>query len=133
MRTDDSVTPGGTPACNCVNVKGRTKVFASPSTMTSSIPNVQMISATWCKRCVVLKKEFQDLCGMIGTTLNIVDFDDDLDESSELKQSITSLPTIMIRTAEEEPWKFFTAATVTECKDYLLQFAIATSSVDLDF
>jgi hypothetical protein len=101
--------------------------------MTAPAPEVQMISATWCKRCVVIKKELHDLCAMVGTTLTIVDFDDDLEESSELKQSVTSLPTIRIRANETDDWKTYTAATLAECKDVLLQCAVSATSVDLDF
>ena len=51
---------------------------------------VQFISASWCKKCVELKPEANQLCSIAGIIMKIIDFDemDECDERDECDETI---------------------------------------------
>lgn len=79
---------------------------------------VQYIGAEWCKRCHVLRPEIQAVCAVSGAVpFNYVDFDE-LDENSELKATVTALPTFRIR--HGAIWTTYNANTLADFKAALL-------------
>ena len=70
---------------------------------------VQLISAPWCKRCVVIKPDVASCAAMNGATLTVVDYEE-MEESE--KADIKSLPTIRLRLGSTEAWTVFTADTL---------------------
>ena len=88
---------------------------------------VKLISAAWCKRCHTMKPDIQTACALYDIDMTIVDFDE-LEESDPLKLSVTSLPTILYRTASSGVWEAYTAAMIPEWKSKL-----ATKAVPFDF
>lgn len=93
---------------------------------------VQLISATWCKRCVELKPRIKDLCRIAGASFEEINYDE-LDEEDPLKMQITSLPTIRLRLQTTE-WKNYTAKDFSMWEEQMLLHAqIISSASDLDF
>jgi thiol-disulfide isomerase/thioredoxin len=76
---------------------------------------VQLISATWCKRCQTIKPEVISLSSITGATLTILDYDE-MEETDPIKEAIKSLPTIRLKINEQSEWRIYTAATITEFK-----------------
>ena len=90
---------------------------------------VQYIGAEWCKRCHILRPEVQAICAVAGAIpFNYVDFDE-LDENSELKATVTALPTFRIRRGTV--WTTYTPNTIAAFKDALMgAAAVDTTSTD---
>jgi thiol-disulfide isomerase/thioredoxin len=75
---------------------------------------VQLISASWCKRCAVIKPEVEALCKTAGAKFTVVDFDE-LEEDDPVKCAVTALPTILMNgktytPAELDAWREAIAA-----------------------
>lgn len=96
---------------------------------------VQIISATWCKRCVTIKPEVQLICSMNNIACTVVDFDEDLDENDALKAEIKSLPTILYRAPGSDKWDAYTVATLDSWKAKMAAKSAkdAVPIADLDF
>lgn len=88
------------------------------SDTTATSLTVQLISASWCKRCAVIKPEVESLCKAAGATFTVMDFDA-LDDDDPVKTAVTALPTIvmagkMYTPAELDAWRtVITAAALT--------------------
>lgn len=78
---------------------------------------VQLISATWCKRCAVIKPEVEALCKTAGAKFTVLDYDE-LEDDDPVKRAVTALPTILMggkayTPAELDAWReAITAAAV---------------------
>jgi len=91
------------------------------STMTAK---VQIISASWCKRCQTIKPDVAEQCRIGGADLSILDYEEmDEDEKAHIK----SLPTIRMRLHSDTEWKSFTADSLDQFKSALFASAIATT------
>lgn len=84
-------------------------------------PIVQLISATWCKRCVTVKPEVAKYCALAGTTMDVVDFEE-MEEAE--KATIASLPTIRMKTDAAGDWSTWTTATLEDWKSAIVQTSI---------
>jgi hypothetical protein len=93
------------------------------------MPEVQIISATWCKRCHAIKPEVAALCVTAGATLTVVDYDE-LEDDDPVKKSVTALPTIRMRS--EGDWVSYTPADLDKWKTDVAALAAAPSN-DTDF
>ena len=85
---------------------------------------VEVYSATWCKRCKELKPEIETVCIAAGATLKYIDatdWDDDAIEAANIR----SLPTLRTRIGSDQPWVDYIAATFAAWKEAIL----ATASV----
>ena len=56
---------------------------------------VQLISATWCKRCAVIKPEVEALCKTAGAKFTVIDYDE-LEDDDLVKRTVKALPTILM-------------------------------------
>ena len=54
---------------------------------------VQLISASWCKRCQTIKPDLVRVCELAGATLTVLDYDQ-MEENDPIKIDVKSLPTI---------------------------------------
>ena len=86
---------------------------------------VQLISAPWCKRCVVIKPDVASCAAMNGATLTVVDYEE-MEESE--KADIKSLPTIRLRLGSTEAWTVFTADTLELFKTTLAHASLQQST-----
>ncbi len=73
--------------------------------MSTAIIQVQLVSASWCKRCAVIKPDVAALCKTAGATLTIIDFDE-LEEDDPVKRAVTALPTILMNDKAYTPAEF---------------------------
>lgn len=89
---------------------------------------VQIISASWCKRCLTIKPEVARYCQLNGATLTVVDYEE-LDEKE--KEVVKSLPTIRMRivTSYSIDWSVYTTDTLETWKTDIVKLAPA----DTDF
>lgn len=85
---------------------------------------VQFISATWCKRCQLIRPDVMVTCNAAGLVFDYVDYDEIEDEA--LKASVTSLPTIRMRKGES--WSSWTAATLEDWKNTVLTIPLVTEN-----
>ncbi len=97
--------------------------------MPTTTVEVEIISAEWCKRCHEIKPEVAKVCVLIGAKMTVVDYDD-LDDGDELKNSITSLPTVRMRAGPTEPWKVYVAATFDMWRTDAMSLGVFTTSED---
>ena len=88
---------------------------------------VQIISASWCKRCGTVKPDVAKFCGMNGAVFTEVDYDA-MDDGAE-KDTVKSLPTIRMRLSPSAPWFTYTADTLDIWKSDIVRLAPA----DMDF
>lgn len=93
---------------------------------------VQMISASWCKRCAVIKPGVEQACKNAGATFTYVDFDE-LEEDSTIKQQVKALPSLIIdgkiyKPADSEEWREVLAAAAVATA-----IGVAGSGEDTDF
>jgi hypothetical protein len=79
---------------------------------------VQLISASWCKRCHVVKPDVAAHCTMNGLVLTIVDYEEMSDEE---KATIKSLPTIRMRPGPLATWTIYVTDTLDSFKADLAQ------------
>ena len=86
----------------------------------------RFVSATWCKACVKIKEPFIAHCKAVGIEPMWVDYDT---MSEEEKDTIKSLPTIMVR-GPNEPWKHYVAA---EFEAWKTAVALTALKTDGDF
>ena len=91
---------------------------------------VQIISATWCKRCQTIKPDIAEQCRIGGAELSIVDYDE-MEEDD--KTPIKSLPTIRMRSAPDVEWMIFTADSLEQFKQTLVTAAISSATATTDF
>jgi hypothetical protein len=90
---------------------------------------VTLISATWCKRCHVIKPGVEQACKNAGATLTVVDYEE-LEEDSTLKQQVKALPSLII------DGKIYKPADSEEWREVLAAAAVATAvgaTEDTDF
>lgn len=85
---------------------------------------VQLISAAWCKRCQVIKPDVERLCTIAEAIFSYIDYDA-LDESDPVKQAVTALPTIRMRTEIKGEWALYTPTELEAWKTAI------TATVDL--
>ena len=90
---------------------------------------VQLISASWCKRCVVIKPDVASHCAMNGATFTTVDYEE-MDEAE--KAEIKSLPTIRLRFGPTDAWAIFTADTLDLFKTKLANASLQQNT-ETDF
>jgi len=95
---------------------------------TSTMTEVQLISAPWCRRCYVIKPDIEKHCALGGATLTVLNYDD-LEE--EDKTVIKSLPTIRLRLQPNSEWLVYTADMLEAFNTALRNHALTT--VDTDF
>ncbi len=105
--------------------------------MTSPKAEVELVTASWCKRCKEIKPDVQRVCGLVGVSYREVDYDD-LEDDSPVKQSVTALPTIRVHLASAMPneWRIFVPSQLDEWRNYMMNtvaFSQSPSAVDLDF
>ena len=97
---------------------------------------VQIVSAPWCKRCGEIKPRVAELCRLAGAQLEEVN-DDDLEEESGLKASVTALPTIRTMVEREGGggvWATYTPKDLSVWEDAMKVYALsAAGAQDLDF
>lgn len=91
---------------------------------------VQMISASWCKRCGVIKPGVEQACKNAGAELKIIDYDE-LEDRDPIKNRVTALPTLIIgdktyKPADSEEWREVLAASAVAT-------AVAGTADDTDF
>ena len=91
------------------------------------MPEVQIISAPWCKRCQVVKPDVTEHCRIGGAELTILDYDEMEDED---KASVKSLPTIRIRVTPDAGWMIFTADSLEQFKQTLVKAALSSTTTD---
>jgi hypothetical protein len=99
------------------------------TTQMATAAEVEIISAEWCKRCHEIKPEVAKVCALIGAKMTVVDYDD-LDDGDDLKNAITSLPTIRMRSGPAAAWKVYTAATFETWKTDAMSLGVFTTSED---
>lgn len=92
---------------------------------------VQLISATWCKRCHTLLPDITMVCSLAGARLTYIDMDE-MDEDDPLRNSITALPTIRMRVTADDPWNTWTAATYEDWKSTVMTTALR-DTLNTDF
>ena len=106
------------------------------SATTPTKAEVELLTATWCKRCKEIKPVVQQTSAMAGAVYREVDYDE-LEEGDPVKAAVKALPTIRVRLAVEgSSWLSFTPAELEAWKDFMLNrvaFAATPSAVDLDF
>jgi hypothetical protein len=90
---------------------------------------VQMISATWCKRCHVIKPGVEQACKNAGATLTMIDYEG-LEDGDPIKNRVTALPMLIIndkayKPADSEEWREVLAAAAVA--------AATASGGDTDF
>jgi hypothetical protein len=101
---------------------------ASPKVAaTSTMTEVQIISAPWCKRCHTIKPEVVAACELSGIILAVIDYEK-MEEAE--KTDIKSLPTIRMRSSAEAAWVSYTADTLAECKTAIAHAAVLTPDTD---
>jgi hypothetical protein len=66
----------------------------------------RFVSASWCKACVRIKEPFIAHCKAVGLEPTWLDYDS---MSEEEKDTIKSLPTIMVRVGAK-PWTHYVAS-----------------------
>lgn len=89
---------------------------------------VQMISASWCKRCGVIKPGVEQACKNSGAELKIINYDE-LEDRDPIKNRVTALPSLIIgdkvyKPADSDEWREVLAAAAV---------AAATVAGDTDF
>ena len=94
---------------------------------TSTMTQVQIISAPWCKRCHAIKPIVAEHCALGGATLTILDYDE-MEEAD--KSLIKSLPTIRMRVKPHATWTIYTADSLEAFKSNIAHLAIATTNTD---
>jgi hypothetical protein len=103
---------------------------------TPSKADVEILTASWCKRCKDIKPIVQSTCALTGATYREVDYDE-LEDADPVKLSVKALPTIRVRVAGEMAWRIFVPAELDAWRDFMMNrvaFAIIPSaSADLDF
>ena len=92
---------------------------------------VQLISATWCKRCHAIKPEVTQLCAATAANLTVVDYDE-LEEDDPIKKEVTALPTVRMRSDPAGEWIPYTPAILDKWKADIAGLAI-TAGNDEDF
>jgi len=85
---------------------------------------VQIISASWCKRCHTIRPEVAATCAVRGIVLEYVDYEAMDDDQ---KATIKSLPTIRMKISAEAAWVSYTADSLASWKE---DFAISTTDTD---
>jgi len=89
--------------------------------------SVQLISATWCKRCDAIKPEVAEYCEHAGTKLVILDYDEmDVEDTKDIK----SLPTIRLKVNDKAEWVSYTAATLEEWKAAIMQVVVNQTTLE---
>lgn len=113
--------------------------FGCPSTMTATThkAEVELLTATWCKRCKEIKPVVQQTSAMAGASYREVDYDG-LEDDDPVKVAVKALPTIRVRllTVEGSPWQVFLPAELDAWKDFMfnrVSFSSVATGVDLDF
>jgi hypothetical protein len=84
---------------------------------------IQFVSATWCKACVKIKEPFIAHCKAVGIEPTWLDYDT---MSEEDKETIKSLPTIMVRMGSNEPWIHYAASDFEDWKNAVAITALKT-------
>jgi hypothetical protein len=103
-----------------------------PQIAAYSTMEVQLISATWCKRCQELKPSVIATCATIGATFRIVDYDE-LEEDDPLKESVKALPSLLFRRIAGGDWQMYGASAFETWKQDATAAAVATALVSDDF
>ena len=97
---------------------------------------VELLTATWCKRCKEIKPVVQQTSAMAGASYREVDYDV-LEDDDPVKVAVKALPTIRVRMAAEgSEWRVFVPAEMDAWLDFMLNhvaFSAAASAIDLDF
>lgn len=97
---------------------------------------VELLTATWCKRCKEIKPVVQQTSAMAGATYREVDYDE-LEDDDPVKVAVKALPTIRVRMMTEgSEWRVFVPAELDAWLDYMLNhvaFSVASPVADLDF
>lgn len=83
---------------------------------------LQIISATWCKRCDEIKPKATAVAGLASTTLKVVDYDAELTE--EERGEITKLPTLRFRASATDSWRTFLPTEFDAWKRTVLEAVI---------
>ena len=94
---------------------------------TSTMTEVQIISAPWCKRCHTIKPDLATSCALSGLILTVIDYEE-MEETE--KAEIKSLPTIRMRSSAAGPWVIYTADTLEICKTAIAHAADLTADTD---
>ena len=94
------------------------------------MPEVQIISAPWCKRCQTVKPDVAEHCRIGGAEFSILDYDE-MEEDD--KASVKSLPTIRMRLSPDAGWMIFTADSLETFKHTLANAAISSAITTTDF
>ena len=94
---------------------------------TSTMTEVQIISAPWCKRCHSIKPIVAEHCALGGATLTILDYEE-MEEAD--KSLVKSLPTIRMRVKPDAAWTIYTADSLEAFKSNIAHLAIATTNTD---
>lgn len=98
--------------------------------MSVSTIEVQIISAPWCRRCDRIKPEVAEHVGMTGARLVNIQMED-LEETEQ--STITSLPTIRMRTSPTAGWMIYTAHTIDHWKEDLTNLTLKNAVATTDF
>jgi thiol-disulfide isomerase/thioredoxin len=106
-------------------------------TATTHKAEVELLTATWCKRCKEIKPVVQQISAMIGASYREVDYEE-LEDDDPVKVAVKALPTIRVRllTVEGSPWRVFVPAELEAWNEFMLNsvaFSSAVNSADLDF
>lgn len=95
---------------------------------------VELISAAWCGRCKTIKPEVAAACAVAGARFAVVDYDE-LDDCDPVKNSVTALPMIRMRSGgADAPWEAYTPAQLPAWKEAMMAAAAAaTATTGEDF
>ena len=102
----------------------------------TSKAEVEILTASWCKRCKDIKPVVQSTCAIASATYREVDYDE-LDDNDPVKIAVKALPTIRVRVTGETTWRTFLPAELDAWRDFMMNrvafAAISSASADLDF
>jgi hypothetical protein len=105
-------------------------------TTAPSKADVEILTASWCKRCKDIKPGVQSTCAITGATYREVDYDE-LDDADPVKIAVKALPTIRVRMTGETFWRVFVPAELDVWRDFMMNrvafSTVPSDSADLDF
>jgi hypothetical protein len=100
---------------------------------------VELLTASWCKRCKEIKPVVQQTCALTGASYREIDYDA-LEDDNPVKTAVTALPTVRVRlTADvavgDRGWQTFVPAELEKWRDFMMnRVAFAgLAATDMDF
>lgn len=108
-------------------------------TVSPAKAEVELLTASWCKRCKEIKPTVQQTCSLTGASYREIDYDA-LDDDHPVKIAVTALPTIRVRLASDvavgdRGWQVFVPADLDKWRDFMMnRVAFAgLATTDMDF